>query len=258
MRPRARKAPAPTPEQVVQDLVDIAVKGEDPGAAARAIVAARRIGVEPSADQLKAWLKRFETGSTASYRSLKLAVTTLEDADVLIEALMAAAAGERTAPPADAPWLDGFDWPNVPEEYRWTFLKVAIDDAANASQVSGDDDAPVFAVLGAYLEHVLPTLIPDPVDRLAWWLERARSVSHNRDTDINFGEEARSIADEWIDQASKGDLPTLLRIADILQRPVSGATGPVDKALDRIYARLRDAIPPTGPSRRRRRVSEAK
>jgi hypothetical protein len=243
MKARQPQASAPSPDKIVDRLLDIAMKGEDPGAAARAIEAARRFGRGPTDDQLNSWLKRIEKAGRASYRSLRIAITTLEEADVLVEALIAAAAKEGIAPPADKPWLDGFDWTNVPEEYRWTFLKAAIADAANASQVSGDDDAS-FAILGAYLEHVLPTLVPDPVDRLAWWLESARTVSRSRDSDINFGEEVRSIAADWIDEAANGELPTLLRLADHLQRPVWGATAPIEKTLERLYERIRDSLPP--------------
>jgi hypothetical protein len=257
MKVRQPQASAPSPDEIVDRLLDIAMKGEDPGAAARAIEAARRFGRGPTDDQLNAWLKRFEKAGRASYRSLLMAITTLEEADVLVDALLAAAAKEGIAPPADKPWLGGFDWAKVAEEYRWTFLEAAIDDAANACQVSIDDDAS-FVILGAYLEHVLPTLVPDPVDRLAWWLERARTVSESRSTDINFGEEAQSIAADWIHHvAANDDLRTLLRLAEILQRPVWGATPPIEKTLEHLYKRIRDALPPAQKRGRRRAVSKS-
>jgi hypothetical protein len=248
---RARKStmkrPPPPPQQVVRDVLAMVMQGDDPGIASKVIAATRKAGLGPSDDECRAWVARFESSRTTPYHALDTAIRTLDDAGDLVDALVVAAARDGVAPPADQPWMDGFDWASLDPEVRWKFIRLAIEDAANASQFSSADQ-PEQASLGTYLQLVLPTLIPEAIDRLEWWFERARRVSRNRDTDLDFGGDAQAAADEWIGEASKAGLPTLLRLAVLLQHPPWGASSATQATLLNVYERLGAALPP--PRRR--------
>lgn len=219
------------------------MEGADPGVASKVIAATRDAGIGPSHEEVTAWVGRFENSRTTPYESLETAIRTLDEAGDLVDALVAAAAREGIAPPADQPWMEGFDWASLDAQARWEFIRLAIEDAANASQFSSDDQ-PEHASLGTYLQVVLPTLLPEAIDRLEWWFARAGAVSRNRDTDLDFGMDARAAADEWIGEASKGGLPVLLRLAVLLQRPVWGASSAADGTVQFVYERMGEGLPP--------------
>ena len=249
----SKTRPPPTPDQLLRHVLDIVMEGDDPGVASRVVAAARSAGVGPSDEEMTAWVERFERSRATPYDSLETAIRTIDDACDLVDALVAAASRDGVAPPADQPWMEGFNWSSTEPDVRWNFLRVAIEDAANTSLFT-NDDRPEHASLGAYLDVVLPTLVPATIDRLEWWFARARAVSSDRDTDLDFGMDARAIADEWVGEASESDLPTLLRLAVLLQRPVWGASSAADGTLQMVYEQIREALPPPRRGKRKLKV----
>lgn len=250
------KRPPPSPQQVVRDVLAMVMQGDDPGIASKVIAATRKAGLGPSDDECTAWVARFERSRTTPYDALETAISTLDEAGDLVDALVAAAARDGVAPPADQPWMDGFDWVSLDPEVRWKFLGLAIEYAANASKFSSAYQ-PEHASLGTYLQVVLPTLIPEAIDRLEWWFKRARSESRIRNTDLDFGGDAQEAADGWIGEASKAGLPTLLRLAVLLQHPPWGASSATQATLLEVYERLRAALPPTSRRPKHRRLHRA-
>ncbi len=239
--------------ELAQCLLELLMSGADPGVAAKGIKEAGRAGLEPDETAIAAWIARVAKMSTASYKSLLLAYDALECAEDLLEPLIEAAVRDAKVLPLDRARFGGIEWSDIPEAARWSLVKTAIEDAANASQVSGSD-ADALSLLALYFEQVVPTLLPEPLHRLEWWFNEAREVSRQRDTDLSFGDDVHGVVDAWLTEASSSDhLPALLRLAMLLQRPVWGASGNnTDRWLNIVYDCIGAALPaPRGKKGRR-------
>lgn len=250
--PRKSKAKALTADQMVGKLMELHLRSSDAGVTGEAIQLARKHGFAPSDEAVATWVERVGNRSETTFDQLATALELVEDASDLVDALFSAAVREQKAPPIGRPWMNHVDWTSATEEQRWCFLRFAVEEAVVASLVLGScqDEQEALAL---YLEVVLATLIPTPIGRLEWWLNKARNESRIRGTDLDFGSEVQTIASDWANEAMNGDLATLLRLAQCCEEPVWGASMIDARTRQEVYDAIREALPPPGkPSKRPR------
>ena len=255
---RKKTEPVPVAADLVPLLLDALLGGARPTAVVPAIVAVERASFRVSADAVQQWLASLEgrtdldaEGLLSAYFLTKKQQPTALAASDILPAAVRASAREKTRLPANQGLFEDVDWDDVPDDLRWELLSEGVGDAARADQVGGSLGS-AHDVLPLLLEHVLPTLLPGSIDRLAWWTQAAARQVSELGTDVNLGDEAASMALAWVEDACRSDsLDDLLRLVAVLRdAPRYGCIESPDACLKWAQEALRAALPE--PARRKK------